>query len=294
MTTIITTTEALTGIVEELLVGVRDGKDRRPALVETLRDLMPLSQALVRDPDAPTAPPGRRHSPAPWSASPAELLDEIGRGAVDLVATARRVLGLPPATVHAVVEGQRREVPLSAVAQDVAGAAALRMLPDLHRRIRADRRLVDHWLVRVELEDGTLDAGAIEKRLRSWRHRARVLAGYDVRPLPVGQVPNPWHLGNIDDPNDPTTPWWRGPVCPTTKAGLCGHSSCSTLRWARTERWVMAECPWCSRSSLLQDPADGAVYCARPSCRDDAGHRPRWSVAELGRLGVLVASEVTA
>lgn len=168
------------------------------------------------------------------------------------------------------------------------------MLPELHRRIRSRPDLADHWLVRVELADGTLDAGEIEKRLRTWHHRAAVIAGHEGRPLPVGQVPNPWHPDNIDDLNAPPTAasaWWRGPTC-EARSSSCSHGSCMDIRWSRRERWVEAICPWCSRASLLQEPATGAVYCGRPSCRDSAGRRPRWTVEELRRLGSLVASEV--
>lgn len=295
---ILTVQEALEGLVQGLVTEYRaEGGltlPGRQSLLDALDELSLPSQSLVSDPNAPSTPPRRAGSPAPWSAGPAELLDEIERGSIDLVLTARRVLGLAPPTMPASGrDGRRHDVPLTLVEPGSAVAPALRALPDLHRRIRSRRDLQNHWLVRVELADGTLEAGEIEVKLRRWHHRAAVVVGMEQRPLPVGQVPNPWHPENAigESPARGGVGWWRGPTC-HHNGSLCDHDSCRVMRWSRTHRWVDAVCPWCERPSLLQSPSDGSVYCGRPSCRDSAGRRPSWSVAELRRLGSLVSAEV--
>jgi hypothetical protein len=62
---------------------------------------------------------------------------------------------------------------------------------------------------------------------------------------------------------------------------LTGH----VLPWPRLTRHT---CPYCDYASLRQRPHDGAVVCTAPSCRDDGGNPPAWTLEELRRLGLLV------
>lgn len=245
-----------------------------------------LAEVVVPPQEAMKRPSARRHrvsgSPAPWSARAAELLDEIERGAVDLVGHARVVLGLPVATVRA---GHRR-VALDRVQLDVAARHALGELPELLGLLLARPETRTHHLAATLGDDGNMRPGRIEGELWAWRSRARKLLGYEARPARLTQVPNP------DNPHV-NPEWWRGRVASVSCGAQCTHESCWAAESDRARtvaRWVQARCPWCGRASLIQDPETGDVLCNRGSCFTPAGDRSRWTVAELDRLGLLVTS----
>lgn len=45
-----------------------------------------------------------------------------------------------------------------------------------------------------------------------------------------------------------------------------------------------ARCPYCRYTTMRWTPALGIAVCVNPACRNEAGHRPRWT-AELTCLG---------
>ena len=200
-------------------------------------------------------------SPAPWSAAPAELLDEIQWGAIALEAQAEAVLGEEPMVADpAPLQGAR----LRRVAR-----ASLVVLPEQHGVLLT--RHPEHPLVRGRLlvpgdESAGYGWGLIEARLRGWYSRARTLTGHEQPPVVLRYHPNP-----VDDRGI------GGPVCP----GECLHHSCERARYSRLPRYLPIRCPACGARGLTQDQTTGGLACTRPSCRRPDGGRTVWSLDVL-------------
>ena len=157
-----------------------------------------------------------------------------------------------------------------------AAPTALRRLPDLARVLRARESTREHALAK--------GPKSIDRQVRGWHRAALVLVGHEVPWPKVGQV-------QIEQEPKP----YLGPVCPDDGDGLCRHQSCRAIQAeTSTERWENARCPYCGSVSLRQDPVSGNVLCMRPSCRTEDDGRHVWSVDELGRLGVIILSELKA
>lgn len=199
-------------------------------------------------------------SPAPWAARPAELLDEIQRGAIELNENARRLLGFGPLPAG----------PLAARAR-----AALVGLPDLWVALAASPGRDEHWLAKGR--------DSIDERVRRWHRDAQLLTGHEVPWASVGQFP-------LKDPPARR----QGPVCPHEGDDTCRHQSCRAIQATPRQRWETGRCPYCWSASLRQDPTTGNVICLKPSCSTVDGERHVWTVDELERLGVIILSEAGA
>ena len=261
--------------------GCTHGWGARDPLLDRVAELVPASMQLARSESAKRAPRGVIGSPAPWSAGPAELLDDVHRSSARMVGEARELLGLGPLMVGTVdEEGVPRQVPLPRCSVDVGGRAALRALPGVWSQLRA-RGLDGHPLV-TRYDEERAWPGLIELRVRGWAAQARRMLGIDTPRPRLRQIANPRHPAEwVGVPG--ATPAEIGPSCET-----CAHPSCEQFRHDRSHRWVMARCPWCGYASLVQE--DDGIVCARRSCLTSAGGRPHWSWAELDRLGLLITS----
>lgn len=249
------------------------------SLMSRLEELVPPGQRAAQQ-NPGKAPRGPKGSPAPWAAQPAELLDEIRRGAIDLHDSARRVLGLKRDDGYVGLDLAQR------------AARALTALPSDLLMIEG-RGMTAHWLVAAEcpgrprctVRGDHRHPGSIEGAVRSWHGRALLVTGHEQKRAKVGQVLNPLHPEN-------TERYYRGPVHPRPPHGACDvHESCELMRQDRLNRYQQARCPWCDSVSLEQDPETGHVECVRPSCRDEQGHRHMWTVDELAHLGLLIVTE---
>lgn len=230
-------------------------------------------------------------SPAPWAAAPAELFDEVLRGAITLQGRCRVALQLPEVPDDDVREIRLgRQVITAAVPVGTLGRRALSRLPGLVQELRR----AGHPLGVTELPDGRLRPGRVEVEVRRWHTRAVELLGYEV----------PWErLPPIENPDVVADPGvLGGPVC---SSPVCGHSSCAALRVAaawghprigpvcrscahtscarvrrRRQRLLPWICPVCGADSLRVHPVTGTVRCMRPSCtlRDEPDE---WQLDEL-------------
>lgn len=253
---------------------------------------------LVREPGVNAAPAddgsrgGRSRSkapagsPAPWSAAPAELLDEILRGAVVLQSQCRSALHLSE-----VVEEDEREIRLgrqvitTTVAPDMLGRRALARLPGLVDMLRRD----GHPLGTTILADGRVRPGKVEQRVRRWHSRALVLLGHEVQWRRLAPAVNP-DVQYRPEPPGRGAVTELGPVCAAPSCGhelcrlvrmtlsvghrrigpvctSCSHPSCDRVRRWRS-RYLPARCPDCFADSLRSNPGTGEVRCLRPHCED--------------------------
>lgn len=336
---------SLEQVVRELLVAFHDAGDwpaghrctkngphRCTHHLAAGRSLLDRLTALVMPGTTFTERMGQRlpraGSPAPWDPRPAELRDEILRGAVRLSARAREVLGRGGLRVstplpldhlgYPVALGYGRMgyrwMPVSVAPVELAGRAALRELPGLVLSVQE----LDpaHFLVRGELVDGRDPArgyrlGKIEARLRMWHAQAQRVAGYDEAP------PEHWHW--MDNPlPEVAWPGWVGPLCPQARPPRlrrrgsaryaksvgasdsswhsrfeqlsCGHSSCLRIAYAAMGALSPAWCPWCWRRSLVEDPVSGAVRCDR----DHVEGSVEWGSrsAALGSITATIRAEL--
>lgn len=249
------------------------------SLIGRLGDLIEPGQRAVQE-NPGKAPSGPKGSPAPWSARPAELIDEILRGAIDMHDTTRRVLGLKPDPKYTDTHLDQR------------GSNALRALPADILMLEG-RGKEDHWLAvsacpgRPKCTVGSQHRhpGGIERAVRAWHRRALLVTGHEQKRAKVGQVLNPLHPDN-------TERYYRGPIHQRPPFKSCDvHESCEQMRQDRMHRYQQARCPWCQSVSLEQDPVTGHVECVRPGCRDHEGHRHMWTVDELAHLGLVIVTE---
>lgn len=299
--------ETLQGVVDELILtfaGETDpGGDDAPSLLRRLGALVPPG----RSGHASGGRSSSTKSSAPWS-STAELLDEIRNGALSLSEAARQVLDMGPLTIAYRVRHEVATVaeagPVCSAAPDcghgscvvvvdrwsiaqvparrdprLGTAAALRDIARLEPLVR-DRH-PDHELVHGE-ERGA--PGLLEGSVRRWHRAALVVTGHGTGWPRVAEMPVPNAHRII------------GPTCARRiqddgGMGLCEHRSCRAIRAGvdRPVRWEPARCPYCDSPSLRQDPTTGSVICLRPDCRTPDGARYSWSVAELQRLGLVMA-----
>ena len=273
--------------------------DSRASLLTRLWKLVPESgvvppavdegSAGSRGSSSKRAPAG---SPAPWAAAPAELRDEVLRGAYALQSRCRVALGLP-----AVPEEDVRRIRLGKQVIDASypavelGFRALSRLPGLVLELRRK----DHPLGVRELPDGRLRAGLVEVEVLRWHARALELLGYEV----------PWErLPPIENPDVVADEHWflAGPACASTGCGhasctgvrvsasagrarlgpvcsSCSHGSCQRVR-RRRQRLLPWVCPVCGADSLRVHPVTGTVRCVRPTCslRDEPTD---WQLEEL-------------
>lgn len=222
--------------------------------------------------------PARQGSPAPWDRRAGELVDEVYRGAHELVESVRRVLGFSAFSIvpAGVQVGRRRPV------LDQVGRAALRELAKDGGPLQLlEERRPDHWLVRGKLlserhPDRGYRPGAVLAALRSWHSRALVILGFDSpRPRELWWMPNP--LSPLE-----RAEWGIGPVCPSgdgwTRLPMqrvtCGHGSCLRVALARMGDQVPLWCPACWGRGLLVDQVSGEVSCR--SCVDEEGDPVTW------------------
>lgn len=238
------------------------------SLLSMLEDMVGDQSGPVKDGNGGGKPPKRKGSPAPWSTQPAELRDEILRGALRLQATARKALGLGPFLVAFEVPGQlvrgpfcepkcvhdscsrlratgRRLPPKfvrvtpNRVALRVAGEQALLGLPGLVRQLDEQ----DHPLGVTITAKGGRGSGSIEKDVYAWQAAAETLTG-DRRPLTrLPGIPNP--------DREPRLPLLRGPTC---GPGIpCLHESCEAVLYSaysqRHGRRIGPVCRSCSHGT---------------------------------------------
>lgn len=301
----------LAGVVDELLNGTPTDVDwpvdhrctktgpsacdhgRRTSLLDQLTDL--VEPGRPGKTENGTTSGKKPAAPAPWSTAPAELLDGIHRGAVELANHARRVLGFGPLQVawmqtlyvtgptcptacehqscRLVRRGAPGRVRYVPAAHDERGARTA--MRDLLRLVDAlEERDPEHHLVCRRDEQDRRRPGAIEVTLRSWHRQATILTGHSTAWPRLRQIPNP-HRDRVIGPAHPQ----------------CTHLSCAAIRLGRPPAWMQARCPHCHSASLAQDPTSGSVVCLRPSCRDATGRRHEWSVEELKRLGLILETE---
>lgn len=275
-----------------------EGPRARQSLLARLREL--VNQPGITAPAADDGGAGSRGSsskkapagsPAPWAAAPAELVDEILRGATELQGRCRVALGLrevPEADTRVVQLGSQL-IRVSLPAHEL-GYRALSCLPGLALELRR----AGHPLGVLELPDGRLRPGRVEVDVRRWHTRAVELLGYEV----------PWErLPPIENPDVVAVPGvLGGPVC---WSPACGHESCARLRvtaaWGhcrvgpvcrscshtscarvrrRRQRLLPWICPWCDADSLRVHPVTGIVRCMRPSCTLQE-QSTEWQLEEL-------------
>lgn len=317
----------LTDIVRELVVEFR-AKDDRPAdhrcatptgyrgpqqldrslvcthATHSSRSLLDRLASLVAPGAGPAREdPGKRSksstgSPAPWSAEPAELLDEILLGAIDLAVIVRQLLGFAPLPVtlvrvpadpawHPPLAYRPLTLPVHRAPRALAGRAALMdlpvTLPLLQERYphlgKANGALLDparpakghRW-------------GEVESKVRFWHREAQLLTGHQVEAPRVREMHNP-----VFGERRP------GPTCDGPYE--CGHTSCRRIAMGHEREWLRPHCPYCGASGLPQDQKTGAIYCDRSTCRDDRGRRHEWSVDAFRHFGLVlleVPGKVTA
>lgn len=262
---------------------------RRPLMVR-LAELAEPSRQLLKAKDSPTRSKQKPGSPAPWSAAPAELLDEILNGALDFNRRGRRVLGWPDLEISVpafvLVPGHEgdpapygigprpwvpdvtvppRRVLATSTSIETAGRVALRGLPGVVRALMdnaPERRLGS-----MEFADGRLGQGYIETAVRSWHRRALELTGHEVRWERLPAVRNPDHWTNQPPPliDEHTR---RGPRC---KGGECEHESCAALHLFRRTiktRWL--------RRHRFEGPVCADVRCEHGSCFRLRQRRVAW------------------
>lgn len=268
--------------------------DRAPLLDRLDELVMPGAGKIETSAPAPRSGP-KAGSPAPWDPSAGELIDEIHRGALELLMHVRAALGLPAAPqVRELVRPRGwhppfRLVPvlvrLDRLPVDVAGRRALRDLPTFTTLLERKHPL--HHLVlgppvsRAHPERG-FRPGEVLATLRRWRHRALIITGHEQRPVILHQWLNRWH----DE-------WHRGPLCELADAALsCSHRSCEALRDSRgAPLWTTCGCPYCGTRGLHLDEINSSLFCPRPSCRDEDGARREWSTWALRQIGLTKDTE---
>lgn len=269
------------------------------SLLERVGAIVMPGTGAARDPESKKSK-GQRGSPAPWSAGPAHLLDEVHRGAVGFDRQLRAALDLGPLHVQRGVGSRRRigptcrePVTLRAGAEvatcvhrscqpirkaittlaadtppDIAGPAALRGLPLLiellHER-EPTNPLVAGALINPAHPERGRRWGPVEQAVRGWHAAAKALTGHEDKPIVIRQRVNPF-----------AHEFWPGPTC--EDAWLCGHLSCRLIFLAPRPRWEQAACPHCSSHGFTWDPLWGVLRCDHPQCRDEDGRRPEWSM----------------
>lgn len=281
---------------------------RDAPLMARLQLLVAPSRSLWRQPQTGKRGRGPQGSPAPWAAGPAELVDEVLRGAVDFDARLRRILDFGPLHVQLPpprpdLAGRRLVGPLCApggcrhgsctaitrqpglpvtvtadrAPLDFAGMAALRGLPllvDLLTERRPASPLVRGRLVDPDKPGRGYRPGEVEAAVRSWQRRALVITGHDTPDPVVREMANPVHGLTVS-----------GPLC---EMAHCAHDSCLAIELAADPReWIPPACPICGGQSLPQDQVTGLIYCDRARCIDPAtGRRPEWSIETLRGFGL--------
>lgn len=264
------------------------------ALLARIEGLVEPGSSMVAAADRDRRPSKRAGSPAPWAAGPAELLDEILLGALGMDRMMRRTLDVaelpvkrkvltrklhpdwrPPLALMWVPDTVTVTQPASKVPKHEAGHAALADLPRLLPRFQdehPDDPAANGPYIRASEPQRGRRWGSIEATVRGWHKRARVMTGHvvDDRTV-VHRLPNP-HSGTH----------LLGPVC--EQVWSCGHDSCQLiwLSWAKPT--IPLRCPHCWTLGLVQDEETGAMFCDRPSCRDDDGARYEWSLDALFQL----------
>lgn len=291
------------------------------SLLSMLEDMVGDQSGPVKDGNGGGKPSSRKGSPAPWSTQPAELLDQILRGALGLQATARKALGLgpflvafevpqakvrgpfcEPECVHdscSMLRSHGRQLPPkfvrvspNRVALRAAGEQALMGLPGLVRQL--DDR--DDPLGVTITAKGARGSGSIERDVYAWQAAAETLTGDRVPLQRLPGIPNP--------DREPRLPLLFGPTC----VAHCDHDSCEAVRAARhasrhgrrigpvcrscahgscdrirsyRTRLLSWRCPTCGADSLRINWVTDVVTCLRPRCVDEFGERSQWTVADL-------------
>lgn len=271
-------------------------------LLARLEELVEPGSSLVPPSDKDRRPTRRPGSPAPWAAGPAELLDEILLGALSFNTSMRQLMDLPELEVTRQVWRRRIDprwhAPLSlfygpveekvtqkasVIPRHDAGRAALADLPRLLGRFQ--RECPDHPAAHgpyIDTDDPKRGRrwGKVESTVRAWRRRARLLTGHTVdERTVVHRLPNP-HSGKR----------WPWPVCRETPD--CGHDSCWRIWLTHAKPLVPLRCPRCSTLGLVQDDITGAMFCDRPSCRDENGARHEWSLDAIFQMLSLDGGEL--
>lgn len=257
---------------------------------------MPLLQrvAMLIDPGAPpprevkvrTPPGARAGSPAPWSQQPAELVDQVRRGALRLNQLARACLGFGPLEVPYLISrgSQRRVRYYDATLDGAAGAVrALLDLPHLVDALHDRRELIcasdlgysenqPPGLGYEDLDgDGREVAREIEHRVRQWHRAALLLTGHE-QPWPAVRewrnMDNPaWYdLGQATRTKVPAE-LPPGVVCDKNP---CPHPSCWGLRGAWSRPWVTVVDPYRRAPQRLRFAVGvlcGDDRCGHDSCR---------------------------
>lgn len=267
-----------------------------PSMLDRLDDLV-VPGTTPSDEGRHRHRPPRQESPAPWDRRVGELLDEVYRGAYDLVESVRRVLGfsafsLQPAGVQ---HGPGRRSLL-----DQVGRAALRELGRSGGPLQLlGERRPDHWLVRGQLlsrrhPERGYRPGAVLAALRSWHSRALAILGFDVpRPRDWWWMPNPLSPAERAE-------YAVGPVCPGADGSArlpmqrvsCGHGSCLRVAFARMTEVAPLWCPDCWSRGVLVDQVSGEVSCR--VCVDDDGDPTAWMSQQWALSTIRAAMRLAA
>lgn len=267
-----------------------------PSMLDRLDDLV-VPGTTPSDEGRHRHRPPRQESPAPWDRRVGELLDEVYRGAYDLVESVRRVLGfsafsLQPAGVQ---HGPGRRSLL-----DQVGRAALRELGRSGGPLQLlGERRPDHWLVRGQLlsrrhPERGYRPGAVLAALRSWHSRALAILGFDVpRPRDWWWMPNPLSPAERAE-------YAVGPVCPGADGSArlpmqrvsCGHGSCLRVAFARMGEVAPLWCPDCWSRGVLVDQVSGEVSCR--VCVDDDGDPTAWMSQQWALSTIRAAMRLAA
>jgi hypothetical protein len=114
--------------------------------------------------------------------------------------------------------------------------------------------------------------GNVEATVRYWHKQARLITGHiSTSRTVVHRLPNP-HAGAF----------WPGPLHESPND--CGDPSCWVLQLSRDKEHLTLRCPHCRTIGLVQDEITGALFCDRPSCRDESGNRHEWSIVAIFEL----------
>lgn len=271
-------------------------------LLERLRELIEPGSSMLGSPDGDRKPSRRTGSPAPWAAAPAELVDEILLGALEMNTRIRAKVGMDKLRVKRKL--WRRRIapswhpPLVPVyephqflveqwAKDVprheAGETALRDLPKVLARLQhhfPDDPDAAGALVKPSEPSRGRHWGYVEATVRDWHRRARLMTGHSVDDRTVvHRLPNP-HAGKR----------WPGPIHDVPND--CGHDSCWRIHLTHQGAHIALRCPYCRTLGLVEDDVTGALFCDRPSCRDDDGSRHSWSVDAVFQMLSLDGGEL--
>lgn len=255
---------------------------RRPKLdqvIHELRDLRADLAGLSRTKSSNQTGQTRRHrvsgSPAPWTAAPAELLDEMDRGIVRLIHEARDYLGQPVLSQIAHSHDMTVWAPIPAYTTPTWEATTRTRPPTQLPTLAIAPAARTAWSVTAatlnELSSVNRElAGWMETRIRTWHYRARIL---------TGEITTEWaHLHDaVENPYYIPDPRYRtpGPLCTPPLTRTCPHPSCHTRREERTPT-KQIRCPHCDCRSLTEHTITGEIRCTNPGCSTPTGDQPTW------------------